>query len=142
MKNNVKNYTPEVNSLGTYRKEQIGLYRQYTVLDLGTPPCAPVDGRASLSQPIIVRLYWPKDTVYACAWICCEHDYSFGKGKGKAGGAGYHKASAAVDAALRSCGIELEMSIAELGDEGIIGALNAIAKHIGLTQWAITEAHA
>lgn len=140
MKNTVKNYTPKINGLGTYHKEKIGLYRQYTVLDLDTPLFIMADGTASLSQPIIVRLYWPKDTVYACAWISGHHDYSIGKGKSSR--AGYHKASAAVDAALRSCGIELETSIAGIGDEGIIGALNAIAKHIGLTQWAITEAHA
>ena len=141
MKNTILSYTPTSgNSLGSYRKEKHGLHKQYTLLDLGTAPYILADGTNSYSVPVIVRVYYPAQTAYACVWISGKDNYSIGKGK--AGGCGYDKASAAVDIALRDAGIQLETSIHGVGESAIRGALNASARHFGLTQWTITEAYA
>jgi hypothetical protein len=139
MKNSVISYTPENNSLGSYRKEKAGLYRQYTVIDLDSAHYL-TDGTPQHSTPIIIRVYWPAQTAYACAWISTRDNYSIGKGK--AGGHGYCKESAAIDCALRDAGVQLEHSIHGVGQSAIKDAIAATARFIGLTNWTLTIAHA
>jgi hypothetical protein len=139
MKNTVISYTPENNSLGSYRKEKAGLYRQYTVIDLDSVHYL-IDGTPQHSTPIIIRVYWPAQTAYACAWISTRDNYSIGKGK--AGGWGCCKESCAIDSALRDSGVQLEYSISGVGESAIREAISAIARFIGLTNWTLTISHA
>jgi hypothetical protein len=139
MKNTVTSYKPESNNLGSYRKEKSGLYKQYTLLNFERAYIT-AEGVPTYDQPVIIRVYWPAQTAYACAWISTKDSHAVGKGK--AGGCGYCKQSAAVDNALRDAGIQLEHSIHGVGEGAIRGALAAIARYIGLTNWTVTEAHA
>ena len=140
MKNTVTNYTPESRSLGSYRKEAHGLHKQYTLLNLGAAPYLTPAGIPQYPSTAIVRVYWPAQTAYACVWLSFADSYSVGKGK--AGGYGYCKESAAIDEALRSAGIQLEHSIHGVGESAIWGALAAIAEFAKLTKWTVTVSHA
>ena len=140
MKNTVISYKPESNSLGSYRKEAHGLHKQYTLLDLGAAPYVTPNGIPQYPNVAIVRLYWPASTCYACVWLSLPDSYAIGKGK--ASGNGYHKESAAVDAALSSAGITLEHRIDGVGESAIWGALAAIAEFAKLDRWTVTVSHA
>lgn len=139
MRNKIIDCKPESNKLGSYRKEKAGLYRQYTLVDLTNAPTSN-NGFAYYAQPMIVRVYWPAQTAYACVWLNAKDWYAVGKGK--AGGCGYCKESAAIDSALRDAGVTLEQSIHGAGTQAVIGAITAFAEFLGLTNWTITEAHA
>lgn len=142
MKNTVLAYTPRPHTrLGSYRKEGYGLHKQYTLIDLNperrhiTP-----NGVPQYPSVGIVRVYWPAQTAYACVWLSFADSYTIGKGK--AGGCGYCKESAAIDEALRSAGVQLEHSIHGVGESAIWGALVAIAEHGKLDNYTITVSHA
>jgi hypothetical protein len=137
MKNKVTNCKPASNTLGSYRKEKSGLFRQYTLVDLDNPRLLGVVHHA---EPLIIRVYWPAQTAFACVWLSTRDWYAVGKGK--AGGCGYCKESAAVESALRDAGLTLEHSIHGVGTQAIIGAITAFAEFLGLTNWTIVEAHA
>jgi hypothetical protein len=141
MKNTVTSYTPARSSLGSYRKEGHGLYRQYMILDLSAAPY-PCANTGMPTHPAVatVRVYWPAATAYACVWLSFPDSYAVGKGK--AGGHGYCKESAAIDEALRSAGIQLEHSIHGVGESAIRGALVALAEFAKLTNWTVAIAHA
>jgi hypothetical protein len=139
MKNTVVSFKPQSNSLGSYRKEKHGLFREYRVLDLDSVSTSAF-GIPQASSPAIVRVYWPSETAFACVWLSTADAYAIGKGK--AGGYGYCKLSGAVDSALRDAGIELQTSIHGVGESAILEALNAFARFAGLKNWIITTAHA
>jgi len=139
MKNTITSYTPQNNSLGSYRKEKAGLYKQYTVLHLDSAHYL-TDGTPQHSMPIIIRVYWPAQVAYACVWISTKDAYSIGKGR--AGGNGYCKESAAIQDALEDAGIKLQTCIHGVGESAIKEAIHAIARYIGLTNWTLTIAHA
>jgi hypothetical protein len=66
--------------------------------------------------------------VYCSIWISGPHaEWS---GCGTAGGHGYHKASAALSAALRSAGWELDEDIDGVGDNAMRDALLAIGRKL------------
>lgn len=134
MKNAVIGFKPENNSLGSYRKEKAGLHRQYTLVNLDS------EGFLRGEQLAIVRVYWPREQAFACVWLHTKDAYAIGKGK--AGGYGYCKESAAIDQALRDAGLQLEHSIHGVGQSAIKEALHAWARFVGLTNWIIVEAHA
>lgn len=141
MKNRVIDCKPSSNTLGSYRKEKAGLYRQYTLVDLTNGSSLSMkNGFAYYAQPMVVRVYWPAQTAFACVWLSTRDWHAVGKGK--AGGYGYCKESAAVDSALRDAGLTLEHSIHGVGTQAIIEAMTAFAEFLGLTNWTITEAHA
>lgn len=142
MKNTVTTYTPRPHTrLGSYRKEAHGLHKQYTLIDLN-PERRHISPNGVPQYPSvgIVRIYWPAQTAYACVWLSFADSYTIGKGK--AGGCGYCKESAAIDEALRSAGVQLEHSIHGVGESAIWGALVAIAEYAGLTNYTITVSHA
>lgn len=74
-------------------------------------------------------------TVHASVWIDKPAHGTEGSvhvaGHGSAGGYGYHKLSAALDAAVASAGIKLKAPFDGVGDSGIEAAFLAIAKHLG-----------
>ena len=73
--------------------------------------------------------------VYSSIWVHGPDVWY--SGRGKAGGGGYHKASAAVDSAIESAGITLDQSIHGVGDGAIMEALEAIAEALGYDTFTI-----
>ena len=95
----------------------------------------------TLKEIITVRCYMGRSAsasvVYASLWITAP-DYH-GSGKGKAGGYGYHKESAAIAAAIESAGITLDTDISGVGDGAIKESLEAIASALGFSNVLIVE---
>lgn len=89
---------------------------------------------------IVVRFYATKVTTYCCAWINDAGTNTYVSGGGKAGGGGYHKASAALESALLDAGIELSNSIS--GDSAMESALKAVANALGYQNYYLHIAHA
>lgn len=86
------------------------------------------------------RFYFAGSTSYCCFWIF--YNEIFANGSDKAGGYGYHKASAAAQGAINSAGFQLSKSISGVGDGAIEEALQAIAEHLGVKNYMIHKAHA
>ena len=90
-----------------------------------------IDGK--MREVVVARWYKARKSdgaspVYASIWT-----YGAGfniSGHGRATGYGYHKASAALSAAIDSAGIVLSERIGGLGDGATRGALEAIARAI------------
>ena len=94
-----------------------------------------------LKEVITVRCYMGRSanvpTVYASVWINTSEVHT--SGKGKAGGYGYHKESAAIAAAIESAGIALDTDISGVGNSAILDALTAIANALGFERVLIVE---
>ena len=100
-----------------------------------------VDDNGKLANIITARCYMGRSssasTVYASVWIYDEKHHT--SGTGKAGGHGYHKASAAVAEAIRSAGITLSENIYGAGGSAIEKALEAIAEALGFDSCLIVR---
>lgn len=86
------------------------------------------------SEPVTVRWYMSRSgdgasPVYCSLWVRCSPCYV--SGRGKAGGYGYHKASAAFQDACDSAGIELSQPVDGRGDELVREAMFAIGAALG-----------
>ena len=130
MQNTVLSYTPQDNTLKNYRKEKHGLHRSMILYSLDTGEPLPL---------LTVRTYWPAQSCFACVWV---HSNRYSVGRGKAGGWGYCKESAAIDSALRSAGIELETSVCGVGLNACEEALKAFARFSGCKSYFVSVAHA
>lgn len=103
------------------------------------------NGHNIMKAVVVARIYATKSTVYACVWINSS-TYKNRKGVylsggGKAGGYGYHRASAALQAALDDAGIVLTEAIDGRGESAMFDALAATAKALGYRKFHIHEAH-
>lgn len=76
--------------------------------------------------------------VYCSVWVRTK-DGRHMSGKGTAGGYGYHKVSAAFDAAARSAEIQLDASVSGCGDGPMRLAAEAIVRAAGYTTFTIVE---
>lgn len=139
MKNTVTSFNPQSNTLGSYRKLQHGLVRQYTLINFEKAHILQ-SGIPQYEQPLIIRVYWPAETAYACLWASTKDAYAVGRGK--AGGYGYCKESAAIENAFLSAGIKLEHPIGGVGESAIMGAIKAFADFAGYQDYTVTIAHA
>lgn len=88
-------------------------------------------------EPIIARWYMSRSgdgasPVYCSLWVHSSPYYV--SGRGKAGGYGYHKGSAAFQEACDSAGIELSQPVDGRGDEMVREALFAIGVALGFEQ--------
>ena len=86
------------------------------------------------SEPVTVRWYMSRSgdgasPVYCSLWVRCSPCNV--SGRGKAGGYGYHKASAAFQDACDSAGIELSQPVDGRGDESVREAMFAIGAALG-----------
>ena len=66
--------------------------------------------------------------VYCIIWV--YNDEQVGRGIGKAGGSGYHRASAALEFAIQDAGIDLDMDLGGAGHKAMLEAISSIAKQI------------
>lgn len=117
----------------TKNRKEKNFYFQYTVVSMKE--------NGVLHTPVELRLYATKSKHYACIWVRNGSECQV-SGGGSASGYGYHKASAAVDAAIQNAGIFLEGSLAGVGDTAIREAITAIAKSMGFEKVYVLEAHA
>lgn len=122
-------------NMASYRREK-SFWKELSLIDL--------DKGQSVAN---VRFYGAGSTLYCVTWF---HLWGYGKheydrscrGMGKAGGYGYHKASAAMQEALQDAGFSFGASFSGVGDEAMQEALQAIAAHIGIARPMIHHAHA
>ncbi len=132
----VTSFTPQTAFNASNRKEKL-FYESYEVVTF--------DGK-EFRNPISLRLYGSNAKNYACIWInaakTAKRDSIHVSSTGNAGGYGYHRASAAVEEALRAAGFRFDESISGVGDSAIKSALGAICKHLGFKKFTIVNAHA
>jgi hypothetical protein len=93
---NTKN--TNAHSIGTNRKEK-HFYKQFTAIN------------KDLNAVIELRLYATQSTHYCCMWLHDRKHNIHVSGGGKAGGYGYHRASAAAENAINAAGISLSEHI-------------------------------
>jgi hypothetical protein len=139
MKNTVLSFNPQSNALGSYRKEKHGLYRQYTLIDFEKAHILQ-SGIPQYDQALIIRVYWPAETAYACLWLSTKDAYAVGRGK--AGGWGYCKESQAIENAFLSAGLRFKEAIGGVGESAIMAAIKAFADFVELKNYTVTIAHA
>ena len=100
-----------------------------------------VNDNGILANIITARCYMGRSanasTMYASIWIYDEKHHT--SGSSKAGGYGYHKASAAIADAIESAGIELDEDISGRGDSSIEESLEAIAATLGFESCLIVR---
>ena len=92
-------------------------------------------------EPVVVRWYMSRSgdgasPVYCSMWV--NHHPYYVSGRGKAGGCGYHKASAAFQDACGSAGIKLDKDVSGVGDGAVRDALFAIGQALGFD---VSEMH-
>lgn len=126
----VLDFTPKTDSrnIESYRREK-SFWQEFALLDLD-------NGETRVS----VRFYGANATVYCVVWLW-GNDQS-ARGYGKAGGYGYHKSSAAMAEAFKAAGVVLKEDIGGRGDSAMNEALQAFAKHAGITRPHIHHSHA
>lgn len=89
-----------------------------------------------VEQVLDVRFYWAGHTCYCCLWGSFKGELF--DGSGKAGGYGYEKESAALDAALTSAGIMVK----DLSGTGQTKeAIDKIAKLMEIEFYHIVKYH-
>lgn len=92
---------------------------------------------------VTARIYWPGSVAYCAIWINSHPHH--GRGNGKAGGGGYHKASAALASAISDAGIQLSEPINGRGDSVMLEAVEAVARAVTgkpRARFIIHKAHA
>lgn len=126
------------------RKENGGFTAEYAVIAPRTLPSGTTGRKmTAYHSPVIARFYWTKGgTCHACVWINALAKGVHVSGGGKAGGYGYHKASAALQAALDDAGVTLPHDISGRGDSAMTDALALIAKALGFRRFHIHHSHA
>lgn len=85
-------------------------------------------------------------TLHACVWINSPTRKNrmsyYLTGGGKAGGCGYHKASAAFEAAMNDAQITFDEGVSGVGDTAMREALQGVARAMGYKRFHIHNAHA
>lgn len=98
------------------------------------------DGR-DFARPVTARWWMGRSTrssVVRCTIWASNSHHSF-NGHGSAAGFGYHKPSAALQAAIDSARIKLEFPIDGRGDSAEDEALTAIARALGYDTTTVVE---
>lgn len=119
---------------GIYRHRKENKFAEsYSLIDL--------DSGKSI---VDVRFYYTNSRAYCCLWVHIQRPegYISARGSSYAGGYGYHRASAAMDRALREAGFEFGNSISGVGESAMRDALQAIANYFELNRIMIHHAHA
>lgn len=100
------------------RQAKNGLHHGYKAVTI-------IDGK--MVELVDLRIsYSTQGTPYACIWL--RYGGVYNSGSGTATGYGYHKASAAAGAAIRSAGVTLSDDIDGRGDAIIYDAVLAIGE--------------
>lgn len=122
----------------SHRKEGKCFFSSMQVVSLADKP----DGHGVLDARIEARLYGNGTSNTCCLWVFnVDSSGKCTQGSGHAGGGGYHRKSAAMQAAIDNAGFTLSESIDGVGESAMREALLAIAKCIGVKKPAIIESH-
>jgi hypothetical protein len=103
-----------------------------------------IDADGAPREWIIARWYMARrgdgaSPVYCSVWA---HSGISLAGHGRATGYGYHKGSAALDAALDSAGVKLSARIDGVGEQAEWAALESVARAMGATGALLRVSHA
>lgn len=124
----VENFRPhQSEDIHKHRKEN-SFRRQLSLVDLA-------DGE----EVACIRFYGMGNRAYCCAWF--HNSGQHARGSGWAGGYGYHKDSAAMQAALYDAGFRFSEPFDGVGETGERQALEAIASWLGIPAFVIIKAH-
>lgn len=95
--------------------------------------------RDEMHTAVTVRIHHSRSRSrnYCSVWINDRHRYF--AGHGQASGHGYHRPSAALAAALESCGIKLSEELEGRGDGAMRDAVTAICHALGYTAVHLVE---
>lgn len=78
---------------------------------------------------------------YCCLWVHDRRHRVYTSGSGRAGGCGYDKESAALEAAAEAAGFQFRDPFAGRGESATRDALGAMARALGYRKFAIVTAH-
>lgn len=114
-------WSGKTGEIRTSHRKEGGLTRAY---------CAVIRDANGYTQKLVeIRIYQPRETVYACCWIGSGAMRT--AGSASAGGAGYCKDSEAAAIAIRNAGWTMEKWIGGAGLPEIERAVQAIATSMG-----------
>lgn len=112
------------------KRERIGTLR-VIVYDPTAPGYAP----SGFHEPLLARFYMGRSSrssvVYCNVWIRTRDGIRYFHGSGSASGYGYHKESAAFQAALDSAGVSLSANCDGCGTSAMRVAAEAVARACG-----------
>jgi len=127
----VKNFIPADAIRAESHRKGAHFHREIAAIDLDA------------GRPVVgLRIYSTQARAYACVWISHRESQTYASGSGMAGGCGYHRASAAAATAFAAAGVELSDSIAGVGNDAMRGAVEAVARHLGVVRVYLHEANA
>lgn len=115
------------NNIAKHRNEN-HFYQELALINLDT-------GKVELR----VRFYCPNSVVYCCVWL--HHNTIHTSGSGKASGYGYHKPSAAMQAAFGNAGIKLSEHIDGRGDSAMRDAMQAVGEFLSDSRYMVHNSH-
>lgn len=105
--------------------------------------------KGKFEEPVTARFWMARRSdgaspVYASVWVFGPRPADGSEsvhlaGHGRANGYGYHKRSAALQAALSSAGVMLSERINGVGDGAMRDALSAVARTLGYRRFTIVE---
>lgn len=120
----------------SHRKEGKCFFNSLSIISLADTPDAS-GGRMPLR--IEARFYGTGSQNTCCLWIHSAPLYT--QGSGKAGGYGYHRPSAAFEAAANAAGFTFSEGVSGVGESAVREALLAMARTLKIKRPAITEAY-
>ena len=135
--------------IAQHRKEKHFCEEYAVLVPASDAGCGQAD--KTMKAIITARLYAAPSRAYGatyhvCIWINSpthgDHTSRYLSGGGKASGCGYHKASAALQAAINDAQVTLSESIGGVGETAMLDALEAIAAALGYQQYHNHHAHA
>tara|TARA_R100000734_G_C3275089_1_gene70064 strand:+ start:43 stop:459 length:417 start_codon:yes stop_codon:yes gene_type:complete len=115
------------NEIGAKRdRVSNNFYKEITIID----PSKATDDNLGRSNGTVAtfRFYWGSTVCHCVAWFFGKDQY--GSGYGNAGGGGYCKESASMQAALEQAGIKLSKNIHGVGETAMREAAIAIGKKL------------
>lgn len=120
MSNTVKTFIPQQNMNAIIReREENNIRHGYKAI------CISDDGK--MRELVDLRIGQTASTAYACVWF---YNNGCAYGSGKAGGYGYHRASAAAESAFRSAGMTFNQSFGGRGDTMTREAVQAAGEYL------------
>lgn len=115
------NYTPAQNIKSSHReREEKNVCHGYKAITI-------VDGKCR--ELVDLRIGQTNAAAYACVW-CLDDENKFGCGSGQATGYGYHRASAAAEAAFRAAGVTFDSGFSGMGDSAIRDAVQTMGDYL------------
>lgn len=119
MGNTVKSFEAKQNMSATIReREEKNIKRGFKAISIDN---------GKMRELVDLRIGQTDTTAYACVWM---YNNGCAYGSGKAGGYGYHRASAAAESAFRSAGMVFTSGFGGCGDSAIREAVQAAGEYL------------